>query len=301
MNAVSCQAKISGNYMTSAKHKLMTIFRKLGRNRVRNKPVIHLYTICWNEEYMLPFFFRHYDDLIDKYYVFDDGSTDNSLEILGKHPKVEVRSLRRVSEDSYVLAAQQHHDLCWKESRGKAEWVIITAIDEFLYHKRFMEYIQKCDNKGITLIPALGYQMISEELPEPGQNLIKTLQRGAPFHQMNKLSLFKPDEISETNFAPGRHSANPEGNIVYPERDELLILHYKYLSFNATVKRHKELDDKRGSLDKEKGWGVQYQWTSEMLRNDWDKTSRNAVADVTSQAYDPDRKHSPLSARWWRA
>jgi Glycosyl transferase family 2 len=44
---------------------------------------------------ILPFFFGHYDPLVDAYTVFDDGSTDGSLEILRANPKVEVRRFAR--------------------------------------------------------------------------------------------------------------------------------------------------------------------------------------------------------------
>jgi hypothetical protein len=37
---------------------------------------VRLYATCWNEEKMLPYFFRHYDTLVSRYFVFDDGSTD---------------------------------------------------------------------------------------------------------------------------------------------------------------------------------------------------------------------------------
>jgi hypothetical protein len=266
------------------------------------KPLkIHLYTICWNEQYMLPFFFRHYDELVDKYIVFDDGSTDSSLEILQNHPKVEVRRLPRLDKDSYVLAARQLHDTCWKESRGKADWVILTAIDEFLYHPDLKSHIRDCEKKGITIAPALGYQMISETLPDPDKKLTESVRKGAPDNNMNKLILFDPNAIRETNFHVGRHNAMPTGKLIYPEKDELLNLHFKYLSFDQVVQRHRELDEKRGSLDKEKGWGVHYQWKNEELRADWDRVHQNAVEDVFAAEYNASAQHSPLHERWWRA
>ena len=54
---------------------------------------IDLYTRCWNDAHMLGFFFRHYDPLVQRYVVFDDGSTDGSLDFLRAHPKVEVRPM----------------------------------------------------------------------------------------------------------------------------------------------------------------------------------------------------------------
>ena len=52
---------------------------------------IDLYALCWNDADMLGFFFRHYDRFVQRYVVYDNASTDHSLEILHANPKVEVR------------------------------------------------------------------------------------------------------------------------------------------------------------------------------------------------------------------
>jgi len=33
--------------------------------------VIHRYTVCWDEADMLGFFFRHYDQWVNRYVVYD--------------------------------------------------------------------------------------------------------------------------------------------------------------------------------------------------------------------------------------
>ena len=43
-------------------------------------PRVHLYTVCWDEADMLGFFFRHYDPFVERYVVYDDGSTDGTPE-----------------------------------------------------------------------------------------------------------------------------------------------------------------------------------------------------------------------------
>jgi glycosyltransferase involved in cell wall biosynthesis len=264
------------------------------------KPVIHLYTICWNEEFMLPFFFRHYDEFVDRYVVYDDGSTDNTISILRAHPKVELRSLPHPGADSHVLAARELRNNCWKESKGNASWVIITAIDEHLYHVNLADYLIKSREKGVTLIPAIGFQMLSTVIPEPGEKLSDRIIRGAPFTEMNKLSLFDPDRIEDTNFTVGRHEAFPTGKIVLPKHDEILNLHYKYLSFDRTYFRHTELQGKLRALDKENQWGIQYAWSKEKLQNEWDGFEKNAHDDVRQFSNYRNRRRVIINELWWR-
>jgi hypothetical protein len=199
-----------------------------------------------------------------------------------------------------VLAAQQVHNTCWKESRGVADWVIYTAIDEFLYAPDLKAYLTECTRQKVTVIPALGYQMIAATFPTADQSLLDLVQRGCPFAKMNKLSLFNPNKIIETNQLPGRHSAEPIGEVRYPAKDVVLNLHYKYLSFEHTVKRHLELEQKLGKLDKENNWGYHYSWTQALLKTDWDYFEQHAVENIFAPDYDPHVAHSPLTERWWR-
>ncbi|MCB0208993.1 MAG: glycosyltransferase family 2 protein [Anaerolineae bacterium] len=250
---------------------------------------------------MLTYFFNYYDQWVDRYIFFDNDSTDQTLAMLEKHPQVEIRPFAKLLDtDSYVLAAQQIHDNCWKESRGLADWVIITAVDEFLYVPNLKAYLAECVKKGVTAIPALGFQMISPTLPVSDQNLPKQITRGCPWIKMNKLSLFNPNKIIETNYSLGRHSANPVGQVIYPTQDRLLLLHYKYLSFEHTFNRHAQLQQKLGAIDKENGWGHRYGWTKEKFKSDWDHFQQNSIENIFSRHYNPHLVHSPLAERWWR-
>src|SRR5947207_15448200 len=51
---------------------------------------IGLISMVFNEEYILPFFFRHYNQFVDKYYIlYDKGSTDVTLEIVREQAKTK--------------------------------------------------------------------------------------------------------------------------------------------------------------------------------------------------------------------
>lgn len=70
-----------------------------------------------NEEYFLPGFLKHIRNFVDGICVLDDGSTDKTLEILKKEPKVQK-----------IIELPVHSSLEWDE-KGNREKVIRAASD----------------------------------------------------------------------------------------------------------------------------------------------------------------------------
>jgi hypothetical protein len=245
---------------------------------------------------MLPFFFRHYDPFVDHYVLFDDGSTDNTLSQLADRPNVEVRQFIWSDGDSFAFSEQSLSNQCWKETRGSADWVIVTDIDEHLFHPSMLQYLEACSRTGITLIPALGFQMISEDVPGAEEMLCQSRVFGTPWKQMMKPSIFKPSEIEQINFSVGRHTASPVGNVRVPQRDEVLLLHYKYLNFEQTHRRHMQLATKLKAKDIRFAMGHKYRWSRDELRNDWDRIAAGAL-DIRTITRNAAASYS--YAPWW--
>jgi len=79
---------------------------------------IDLYTWSWNDQDRLGFMFRHYDSVVQRYIVFDDGSDDDTLEILRAHPRVEIRQTRFTDvPDSLILSILPTMQSCWRSYR----------------------------------------------------------------------------------------------------------------------------------------------------------------------------------------
>ncbi len=258
---------------------------------------IDLYAVCWNEMRMLPYFIRHYQPWVDRFFIYDDGSTDGSVEYLRSFQNVEVRPLPHPYEDSLVDSHRHLYDHCWRQSRGFADWVVITNIDEHLYHADITGYLSECQKKGITLIPAVGYQMFSAEFPHTEEKLCDVVQQGVPYRMMNKLSLFNPTAIQHTNFAVGRHSAMPEGLIVYPELDELRLLHYKFLGYEYLSGRWNELSTGLRTRDIANHWGYHYLSDKEASLNEY-MTLKSSAERVIYPGVPPEKRN--VHKRWWR-
>ncbi len=245
--------------------------------RPRPHGSVWLYALSWNETRMLPFFFRHYDAWVDRYIIYDDGSTDDTLDQLRAHGRVEVRRFTRAIPDSFVESARIWQNEVWKEARNQARWVVLTAVDEHIHHPDMPSYLRSQAKAGATAMPALGFNMVADTFPPAGTHLATTLRRGMPHVEMNKLSVFDPNGLDETDFAPGRHAAKPTGRVVYPESDELLNLHYKYLDRHYLEARHALLLTGLGTGDLTQNLGFQYQWTKGRMDSHWDSMLRDAI------------------------
>ena len=153
---------------------------------------------------MLPYFFRHYDEFVDEYFIYDNGSTDESLGMLQAHPRVHLEHFR-VEGNSVVEEQRRLGDLIWQRSRGQADWVIITDIDEHIYRPDLVGYLTQCREQGITAIKSFGYEMVADEFPASSEKLINLVTRGCRSAGLNRMCIFNPDAITATHFGPGRH------------------------------------------------------------------------------------------------
>lgn len=238
---------------------------------------VHLYALCKNEARMLPFFFRHYDSWVDRYIIYDDDSTDASVEICRENSKVEVRKFLHADPDSFIISQKLLSDSCWKESKGVADWVIIVDIDEHLVHSDMKAYLERCRRSNVTIIPAIGYQMLSRVFPDENHHLCATNTIGAFWDKMCKPSIFNPNTIDEINFIYGRHIAYPVGDARLPDNDELQLLHYKYLSLDYIMQRFAVLKTGTGRRDVENKWRGKYCWTRQKVEAHWAEFEKRAI------------------------
>ncbi len=226
-------------------------------------PKIHLYTFCYNEEKIIPYFLRHYLRFVEKIIVLDNYSNDASASLFKAHKNIFVT--RYDTNNEYREDIKQNlSNKIWKKSRGHADFVILCHIDEFLYHPHLSEILVMMKEKGHTVLKPIGYDMISRSFPTSGQDIYAEINEGKRDRMFDKIVLFDPNAIKETNYYPGAHAAIPEGKVkVYKDDPDLKLLHYRYLGLEYILDKHKNRAERMSKIGRRNNWGYQYLYGEE--------------------------------------
>ena len=210
--------------------------------------IIHVYAVCWNEEVILPHFLSHYA-YAEKIFIYDNGSTDRSLEIMAKDPRVSVEHFET---GNYIddPAIEKIKNEAWKNSRGIADYVIACDMDEFLYHPNMMQALKHIKSLGVSILKPRGYNMVGDRVPRLDEDIKAVITGGFRGYKYDKCILFDPNKLDEINFSIGCHACEPVGEIKYYRDPGWLLLHYKYLSEEYIINRTRILGTRRSDSDR---------------------------------------------------
>lgn len=226
---------------------------------------ITVYTFLYNEEDILPYFLKHYSQFVDKIVVYNNMSTDNSIEILKnwKDCEIEIREFDTNNQyDERTLMEFKNN--CWKEC--DSDYVIVCDMDELLYHPDIKNFIQS--RNYVDYYTPSGYHMIGDEVPtDYSKQIYDIIKNGTYDVNYGKNVLFKRKDVLETNYAPGAHMSSFQGTkrLVNCTTDQIKLLHYKWLSPEYVVNKNTNYGERTSEHSKSHGWGIHYTLTKDKM------------------------------------
>ena len=236
---------------------------------------IHVYTVAWNEEMMMPFFLRHYSRFCEKIVVFDNESTDGTREIVSACPQAELRSYATNNQSS-ERSKMHIRNSAYKESRDRADWVIVCDVDEFLYHPRLLTQLRYYRWLGVNFPKVRGFDMVPDSAPGPNENLAARYRFGVSNGRFDKRIIFSPH--LEMQYAPGSHSAVRPSGARESLRADLKLLHYKMLNQEYFVQRNRLLGARRSEDNVSNNWASHYVIPPEAMREQYKTALANRLS-----------------------
>lgn len=244
-------------------------------------------SVTKNEEKILPFFLDYYQNFVgvDKIILYDGNSTDNTIKIAKENEIVEliVQNHEKCDERDLMWVRNES----WKKIRNDYDWIIVCDADEFLYHPEIRTKLKEYQDKGITIPLVEGFDMISDIFPEFKKgnfltNIIKTGNKDANF--LNKKLVFNPRKV-DINYEVGCHGCNPTGDIVWGDKEELKLLHYKWLSYEYVTKKTSYQYNRLSEYSLTNNYGIHNKYFSETPYNDFHQKFLMSGNVITGRNY----------------
>lgn len=231
---------------------------------------IDVYSNMYNEEFLVPYWLRHYETIADRIFIWEDESTDSTKKILSKHPKVIFLPMEKHGDDDgyWTTCLFPQYETY---SRGVSDWVIIADADEFIYHPQILEVLKKAKKQGVQLVKCSGFTMISENPPTTRGQIYDEIKLGLPDQTESKWTIHSPQV--HIRYGRGRH-VKPLHNrsCVLGTETGIKLLHYRYLGKNYFEERDKKIFERNKMV---------YRFTKEYSRNEHrtmpDKTRGSAL------------------------
>ncbi len=228
----------------------------LFKKNIEREMKILVFSCCFNEEHMLPFYLDYYSNFIgaDKIVIVDGGSSDRSQDIIKANSKTElIIDVQEKLDDRHLNDLRNDG---WKPYRDQYDWVIVCDIDEFIYHPNLKEKLKEYDENGITIPLTEGYDMISKKFPkfEEGKYLPDIVNRGVRDSVfLDKKSIFKSS--IDINYHIGSHGCDPIGSVKYSDTRDIKHLHFKWVAHKYMTRRSAGVADRLSDWNLSGGCG----------------------------------------------
>lgn len=229
---------------------------------------VHVYTITYNEEIMLPQFIDFYRERFPecKITVFDNESTDSTPDIARQRDceVISWHSGNTIRDDLYILIKQN----CWKES--DADWVIVVDCDEFV--NLTADYLDLVD---FNVIKTQGWEMIGDDGLDTTEINCGTRSPG-----YDKVCVFKPSVVKDIKYEAGAHKAEiistGKETVVFNSTD-IKLWHYKWLNLDYTINRYQMFSKRVSEVNKANGWAIHYSFPVEHLIEFYETQKANRI------------------------
>lgn len=230
--------------------------------------LLHVFTITWNEGKIIQDFINWYQNRVPgcKITVWDNMSTDNTVDIALANNCEVIRFDTGDQMDEQTLIDIRNS--CWIDSTAK--YCCVVDADELVALNKDM-LLQNLETKEWTICKCEGYEMFGKREDQLNELLWGTWSAG-----YCKPVLFMKQEIEETNFTPGSHSADPKGNVKwklnYPN-----LYHTKWRSWQHGIERAHLLAKRRSEHSKSMGWNIHYEFDDSVHKDYYNNGLNNSI------------------------
>lgn len=169
--------------------------------------------LCFNEMDILPFVRKYWERVADKVVVFDNHSTDGSIEYLKKIPYVELRHFETNGQNDIIQ--KQIKEQAYLEFKDQFDFIIISDMDEVFYFNNFTGALDKMIEENANVLATPIYSLCEDNKPTPEEDKLlhqqchkfykQRMNHMDKFDDISKLSIFNCHNVDKIYMSVGQH------------------------------------------------------------------------------------------------
>ena len=248
------------------------------------------YKVCWivlckNEEDIIPFVIPYWRRIADHVVVFDNFSTDKSIELLSQHDWIEIRYFE--TEGQNDLYQKQLKEQAYLEYKNKYDIIIISDMDEVFYFNDFKALEGQMIDGGYNILATPIYSLCEDFKPQPAEGKLlhqqchkfykQRMNHMQGFEDISKLSIFNTKITDRVDMSYGQHYVQTFPNMRIMLSNDGFNLHLDKgfgLEYKWEVRQrmYKNLSD----LNKRGGLCIEYGDSYEKLQSEYNENQEKS-------------------------
>lgn len=242
-------------------------------------------TLCKNEMDILPFVRKYWERISADVIVYDNGSTDGSLEYLSSIPYVTIRHFD--SDGHNDIIHKQVKEQAYLEYKDKYDIIIITDMDEVFFFDDFKAVSEAFIDGGYNILMTPIISLCEDFKPPYSEDKYlhqlchkfyrQRMNHMKGFDDFSKLSIFNTKVTDKVEMSVGQHyvKTSPDMKIMLSNNgfnlhvDKGFGLDYKY---KVRQRMYANLSD----TNKRYGMAIEYADSYEKLEREYKNNQENS-------------------------
>lgn len=241
--------------------------------------------LCKNEEDIIPFCIQYWSRIADKVIVYDNHSTDSSVELLSKYDWIEIRTFDSDGQNDSIQ--KQVKEQAYLEFKDQCDILIITDMDEVFYFNDFKAISEAFVSGDYNILMTPIFSLCEDSKPPYSEDKLlhqqchkfykQKMNHMQGFDDYSKLSIFNTKITDKVNMSVGQHyvQTSPQMKIMLSmdgfnlHIDKGFGVDYKY---NIRQRMNNNLSD----TNKRSGLCIEYSDSYEKLKTEYEKNQANS-------------------------
>lgn len=250
---------------------------------------IDWYTLCYNEEFIIPWIIQYWKKIINDgidlhVYVWDNYSTDRSVEMLSKYDWITINYFKTEGQDDSVQAYIKNN--CWKGS--KADFICCCDFDEIIWSNDLVSELKYMKDNGFNVLGTKWYAFCGDKIPTyddkhylhqlVGKGYEQYINHMSEFKHLGKFMIIDPSKIDTMNWSVGNHICNPQPQMRLYVSDKVVAFHVnKGLSEDFFVNKRAIMGKNLSENNKRFNMCYEYNYPEQKSREEYKNYQKNCI------------------------